>query len=292
MGKLGLPESYIGSPLGLIVSQGRVLSPPLFNKPAFLVGEDHTLAIRRVSCEGGLRIKLGRSTLELAPEDRNPQQPGDAPCFYDLMYPGETLRGDGRVLLRLVGTRIIEVCRTQPGEDIPVLPVGLVLSFPEEHLPSGFEMGRTLSLEIMGLGPVANAVEAGPLLLDAGEIAIDMEREGWKTRNSILTQAARLDYLDMRGPKIAIGLDGDGTLMVLAVNGRIRESTGATHVDMAEILKARGVQTAMGFDPGGSATLVVGDETLNISPYNPDYERNVYALAPEPRAVANAVVGY
>ncbi len=96
----------------------------------------------------------------------------------------------------------------------------------------------------------------------------------------------------MRGPKIAIGLDGDGTLTVLAVNGRIRESTGATHVDMAEILKARGVQTAMGFDPGGSATLVVGEETLNISPYNPDYERNVYALPPEPRGVANAVVGY
>ena len=61
---------------------------------------------------------------------------------------------------------------------------------------------------------------------------------------------------------------------------------------MAEILLGLGMQSAMGFDPGGSATLVVNGETLNISPYNRDYERNVYSLAPEPRSVANAVVGY
>ena len=52
------------------------------------------------------------------------------------------------------------------------------------------------------------------------------------------------------------------------------------------------VTTAMGFDPGGSATLVVGTETANVSPYNHDYERNVYSLPPEPRSVASVVVGY
>ena len=41
-----------------------------------------------------------------------------------------------------------------------------------------------------------------------------------------------------------------------------------------------------------SIRLVVDGRTLNISPYNRDYERNVYALEPQPRAVANAVVGY
>jgi hypothetical protein len=60
---------------------------------------------------------------------------------------------------------------------------------------------------------------------------------------------------------------------------------------MAEILCARGGETAMGVDPGGSSTLVVGSETINISPYNQDYEQNVYALPPEPRAVANIVLG-
>ena len=48
----------------------------------------------------------------------------------------------------------------------------------------------------------------------------------------------------------------------------------------------------MGFDHGGSSTLMVGDETLNISPYNRDYERNVYSMPPQPRAVSNAVIGF
>jgi hypothetical protein len=186
----------------------------------------------------------------------------------------------------------MEIVDTKSGENPPLLPVGLVVSFPTRAVPRGWEVGRTVDIDIPGLQGIANAVEAGPLLLAEGQIAIDMELEGWKTQASIQSQAARIDYLDMRGPKIAIGLDDQGTLVVLAVNGRIRESVGATHVEMAENLLKRGMRSAMGFDPGGSATLVVHGETLNISPYNHDYERNVYSLPPEPRSVANAVVGY
>ena len=119
-----------------------------------------------------------------------------------------------------------------------------------------------------------------------------MEAEGWKTLNSICTQAARQDYTDMRGPRIAVGINARQELAVLAINGRIRESVGATHHEMAEILQQHGMETAMGFDPGGSSTLVVGDKTLNISPYNSAYEKDVYALPPEPRAVSSAMIGF
>ena len=130
------------------------------------------------------------------------------------------------------------------------------------------------------------------MLLNQGEVDIDMENEGWKTNNSIRTQAARLDYTDMRGPKIAAGTDTDGNLVILTINGRIRESVGATHHNMAEILKEFGIKDAMGFDPGGSSTLVVDGKPVNISPYNKDYEQNVYSLPPEPRVVSNAILGY
>ena len=119
-----------------------------------------------------------------------------------------------------------------------------------------------------------------------------MEEEGWKTSHSIRTQAARLDYTNMRGPKIAVGINSQGEMAVLTINGRIRESVGATHADMAAILKKHGLECAMGFDPGGSSTLVVDNRILNISPYNRNYETNVYALPPEPRAVSNAILGF
>jgi len=67
---------------------------------------------------------------------------------------------------------------------------------------------------------------------------------------------------------------------------------GATHGDMAAILKNLGAVKAMGFDPGGSSTLVMNGRALNISPYNSEYEKNIYALPPEPRAVANAIIGW
>jgi len=96
----------------------------------------------------------------------------------------------------------------------------------------------------------------------------------------------------MRGPKIAVGIDKNQKIFVLTINGRIRESVGATHSDMAAIMEKYGMIKAMGFDPGGSSTLVVNNETLNISPYNKEYEKNLYSLPPEPRAVANAVLIY
>jgi len=292
VGKLGLPESYIGSPLGLVVSKGEVLSPPLFDKPSFVVSEDGALEIRRISNAEGFSAGLDAEFVKFPPASRNLADPGAAPCFYDLLYPSETLPGNGRVLVRLVGTQIMEICQTTPGERIPVLPVGLVLSFPAGALPKSWKLGKKLQLNFHALSGVRSAIEAGPMLLENGKLSIDMEGEGWTTENSIHTQAARLDFLDMRGPKIAIGLDAQGKLMVLVVNGRIRESVGATHLEMAEILRQRGMHSAMGFDPGGSATLVVDGKTLNISPYNKDYDQNVYSLPPQPRAVASAVIGY
>ena len=130
------------------------------------------------------------------------------------------------------------------------------------------------------------------MLVENGKTGIDMLKEGWKTTNSINTQAARLDFTDMRGPKIAVGLKNDTNLLVLAINGRIRESVGATHDDMADILISYGAETAMGFDPGGSSTLVVNGKVLNISPYNKEYEKDIYSLPPQPRFVANAVLGW
>ncbi len=292
VGKLGLSESYIGSPLGLIISDGRIICPPLYNKPALMVDESGTLTLRRVTCAGGLIVSSAQARVEFDPSAHNCEDAAGIPCYYDLLFSDDKLPGDGRTLVRLAGNRIMEIVKTQPGESVDVFPVGLVLSFPPGALPSGFEPGAVLSLRLPSLDGIAQAVEAGPLLIEDGRVCIDMVEEGWKTGNSIRTQAARLDYLDMRGPKIAAGLDADGRLTLLTVNGRIRESVGATHTDMAEILRDQGLTGAMGFDPGGSSTLVIGRDTVNISPYNRAYEHNVFSLPPEPRAVANIVLGY
>jgi hypothetical protein len=207
-----------------------------------------------------------------------------------MLYQNQAIPGNGRILVRMAGNIIKDIIATDKGQDIPVLPVGLTLSFLQSKFPKSWRENTTLDIRMLGWPDYESAIEAGPQYLNNGKVCIDMEIEGWKTLNSIRTQAARLDYLDSRGPKIAIGLDKNSDLLIITINGRIRESVGATHHDIANIMKSQGIRYAMGFDPGGSSTLVVDGKTLNISPYNHRYEENVYSLPPEPRAVANAVL--
>jgi len=292
VGKLGIPESYIGSPLGLLINQGEILCPPLFNKPAILFSKSGTISIERVNCKEGMKVIMQGKEFELGPDVLNSTRPKKDVCFYDLMWEKEYIPADDRIIVRFFGNTVKEVCSCKEGEKVRILPVGLTLSFNKQAFPPGVKEGTKVKWMIQKFADIENAVEAGPLLLKGGKQALDMEIEGWKKENSIKTQAARLDYTDMRGPKIAAGIDEKGELFVLAINGRIRESVGATHFDMSEILKQNGLKDAMGFDPGGSSTLVINGKEKNISPYNKDYEQNIYSLPPQPRAVSNAIVCY
>jgi Phosphodiester glycosidase/Glycosyl transferases group 1 len=291
VGKLGLPESYIGSPLGLLISEGKVISAPLFNKPA-LVFKKGSVNIQRVNCSQGINVSRGTDSIKLSEDQYNPKKFSGKECFYDLMHKKEEVLLEKCVVVRLAGNIIKEVVHVSEKQQVNIVPVGITLVIPKEKFPKSWKVNDELNIEVNGFENINYAIEAGPMLIDEGKIILDMEVEGWKTENSIKTQAARLDYTDMRGPKIAAGIDKEENLIVLTINGRIRESVGATHFDMAEILKKFGIQKAMGFDPGGSSTLVVNGQTLNISPYNSRYEENIYSLPPEPRAVSNVIMGY
>jgi len=292
VGKLGLPETYIGSPLGLLISGGIMSSAPLFNRPALLIYKNGRIDIQRVSCREGLILTWKGHQIRFERTAHNHMEKGSKRAYFDLLYSGDFIEGDGNTILRLSGNVVKEVFQSSKGENISLVPVGLTLAMAPEDIPEGLKAGERVDLMVPGLEDVKYAVEAGPLLLDEGKCLIDMELEGWKSKNSIRTQAARLDYTEMRGPKIAVGINKRNELAVLIINGRIRESVGATHRDMGEILRKHGMDKAMGFDPGGSSTLIVGGSTLNISPYNSNYESDIYALSPEPREVSNAIIGF
>ncbi len=299
VGKLGLPETYIGSPLGLLIMDHKVFCPPLFNKPAFIIYKDGKIDIRKVNSSAGFRIKGKNEAIVFSADNYNKHNSSEA-CFYDLSYTREEIKGDGNFIVRLAGNTIKQIISTNKNENVPVIPVGITLSIPSNLFSSEFfKEGKALKIDLLEpekdpykWNDISYAIEAGPMLIENDKLAVNMEEEGWKTSNSIKTQAARLDFTDMRGPKIAVGITKKGKLMVLMVNGRIRESVGATHFDMADILLKYGMHKAMGFDPGGSSTLVVHGKIMNISPYNKNYEEDIYSLPPEPRFVANAVMGW
>jgi hypothetical protein len=61
-----------------------------------------------------------------------------------------------------------------------------------------------------------------------------------------------------RHPRSAAGLSRDGkTLYLLAVDGRRRESVGATEDELGLLMRRLGAQDALGFDGGGSTALAL-----------------------------------
>jgi len=299
VGKLGLPETYIGSSLGLLIMNNKVYCPPLFNKPAFIIYKNGDVDIRKVNCKSGFILKRIEKNIEFKASNYNNHSDTE-PCYYDLSYSNETIQGNGNIIVRVAGNTIKQIIKTKAKQEVKIIPVGITLSIPEKIFSNlDIELGETIDIQLLepknnpyNWNEISYAIEAGPMLIDQGKQILDMENEGWKTSNSIKTQAARLDFTDMRGPKIAVGITKEGKLMVLMVNGRIRESVGATHFDMADILLKYGMHKAMGFDPGGSSTLVVDGKIMNISPYNKNYEKDIYSLPPEPRFVANAIMAW
>jgi len=289
VGKLGLPEEYIGSPLGLAIIDGEIQSLPLYNKPSLCIYNNNKLDIRDSNLKDGLTISIkSGGSLTFSDKHRNIENPIDS-VFYDLLYPNKQIIGKNRIIYRFAGSKIIDIIKNETL--VEIIPVGITVSVPDNIILDKWNIGSHVEYYMKEWANVKHAIEAGPMLVQNGKIAIDMVSEGWKTEFSIATQAARVDYTHLRGPKIGVGLLNSGELIIVAINGRIRESVGATHIELAKTLIEQGAETGMGFDPGGSVTLLHNGKQLNISPYNINYEDSPYSLPPQARRIGNAILG-
>ena len=55
-----MPETFIGTPLGLLISDKIIISPPLYNKAALLIYNDGRIDIRKVNSKNGITISKGK----------------------------------------------------------------------------------------------------------------------------------------------------------------------------------------------------------------------------------------
>jgi hypothetical protein len=123
---------------------------------------------------------------------------------------------------------------------------GYVVHFhrAEPKLLSTFTIGQTVDYAVLpkaGTDPfwanVQEAVGAGPMLVDNGEIALDPVAEGF-TSPKILSQSAA---------RSAVGVTADGTLLLVATTGTITQ--------VATLMQALGCVQALNLDGGASSGL-------------------------------------
>jgi len=72
-----------------------------------------------------------------------------------------------------------------------------------------------------------------------------------------------------RNPRTAVGVGSDGQLMMVTVDGRTSAGDGMTTPQLADVMVDLGAIQAVGFDGGGSTTMVVEDCWLNDVVNNP-----------------------
>jgi hypothetical protein len=83
-------------------------------------------------------------------------------------------------------------------------------------------------------------------------------------------------YRTDRHPRSAVGVNADGTRMILMViEGRREDSIGATFIETADQIRSLGAHQAMMLDGGGSSALVVAGQRISRLPSNQSSERVV-----------------
>ena len=123
---------------------------------------------------------------------------------------------------------------------------------------------------LSGLKPwkVKNAFGGGPVLVQEGQVKISNNEEKKFAGKAIAD----------KHPRTAIGYTRDGTMIILAIQGRMKGlAEGATLPQMAKIMVDLGCVEAMNLDGGGSSCMLInGKET--IKPSDPTGQRPVPAV--------------
>ena len=100
------------------------------------------------------------------------------------------------------------------------------------------------------------AVGGGPVLLQRGEIKI--------SNNEELKFAGKA--INDKHPRTAMGYTQEGKLIILVIEGRNKQASGATLTQEAQIFKDLGCWEALNLDGGGSSCMLVnGKETIKVS---------------------------
>jgi exopolysaccharide biosynthesis protein len=127
----------------------------------------------------------------------------------------------------------------------------LAWSNPPQHRVG--QPAEPLRREDAQVWDVRDALAAGPRLVAGGEVRVTLEEEGFFG-----------SYLREPHPRTAVGRTADGALILMVVDGRQSESRGATLDELAGLMLEAGAVDALNLDGGGSSTLAVNGNLVNL----------------------------
>lgn len=239
------PPSRRHDPVGLLVVDGDVRSAPVFRRASLLVGERGDIELRVVGLDD-VPIKLaGRSVTLGAHWNR-----------------ARAERGPDEEAIAVVGSRVVAV-----GRSLPVPLNGFVATLAGRGA-AGVEVGDPVSYvppQLTSGGPAVHAIAGGPTLVRDGRAVLDMRAEDfWGTAPPITFSQDETGDRNLLA-RMAVGVDGAGRLVAVAVDGRnVERALGMTLGDVARLLIHVGCGTAMSLDGGSSKRMLVEGRVVDL----------------------------
>jgi len=239
-----------GQPLGMLVIEGEWITTPLYQRAVLGFSKAGKPEIRNVGFDGWVEfVSLGRLPLEGL---NRGHVADDGVVVYTPRW-GDSLAGSTSKTRVVVSGGVVQSVLTG-GEAAPIPEDGFVVSGLGRRAQSlkQVKVGQPASLDL-SLKPawpgVWHAIGGGPRLLSAGQFATSYYDERFQ---SDVTASIR--------PRTAAGIDKDGKLLLLVVEGANR---GMSLAEVAGVMSKLGAVDAMNLDGGGSSTLVIAGKYRN-----------------------------
>ena len=249
----------IGTPFGLAVERGEVLSPPLCGREALVVRWDRSVSVEQPTLENFVVSIDGRD-----------YRPGREWAYYARPTCAKTPHGAGWDHV-IVGRRLVDVVE-DGGCEVPAS--GFVLRLPRKL----GERGSAVAYRgYGGMDDVFFAIQAGNSLV-RGSVPTEgfvsqfyNIRRPWRT--PFPPSLYPLDYKNARAARIALGADAEGKPMLLWAEGAAKighkpgvDSCGASLSEFAAICAEAGMVDGVNLDGGGSAQILLdGKRALQLS---------------------------
>ncbi len=251
------PYDSVGTPFGLCVKNGEILSPPLYGREALLVRGSGRVSVEKPSLRD-LVIGIGGKTFR---EGKNAEILTRPACR-------RTVRGKEAEAV-VIGRKVIAVSSCG---GLPVPAAGFVLRSPEL---AGISEGTEVRYH--GQEDVIFGIQAGSSLLrdgvrSGGFLSPFYNVRGLR-RTAFPPSLYPLNYEKDRAARIALGADKEGCPVLLWAEGAPKvgarkgvTSCGASLSETEEYCMTAGMVNAVNLDGGGSAQILLhGKRYLELS---------------------------
>jgi len=250
----------IGVPIGLMVKDGTILNPPLYEREALLVDRDGTVRIAEPKLTE-LKLLIHGALL----------QPGGNAKLYQRPQHAKTPPTEGTDIV-IIGTRVAAV---HHGGRTQVPGGGFVLQVSGK---TAIRAGERV--EYLGMENVRFGIQVGNSILRDGVRTAGFRSRFYQIRRLEPTpyppSLYPMDFQNAKAARIALGADAQGKPMLLWAEGAGKlhyvpgdDSCGASLAQLGELCADVGMVQAVNLDGGGSAQILLNNERqLRISDRN------------------------